>query len=125
MTWEKCCEMAIDKIKKTEVCDFEESDIDDDDQMANHNKANLWISKRTLMQWFRDFRYNKELFVNIPKKRSSIDRLPPFLDLNPDLNPDLKDLFLSYARENLAQLSPELMLNYVNDECHCNLLKDL
>ena len=80
--------------------------------MHQYNNANLWISSRTLMQWFRDFRYNQEKFPNIPKKRSMLVRLPPFFDLNPNL----KDKFLQYAKENISILSPNLMMQYVTDE---------
>ena len=74
-----------------------------DDEEENNSKP--WVTTRTLMQWFRDLRHNNEKIVNIPKKHSLIDRLPPIFDQNPSL----KDKFISYAKENLVDLNAELM----------------
>ena len=49
--------------------------------------------------------------------RSQIDQLPPIFDFNPDL----KDEFISYAKENLVNLSAELMFEY----CNSNLIPKL
>ena len=103
--------MAIHWIKEVELCEFDKSDIEENNELNKHNNANLWVSGCTLMQWFRDFCCNKEKFINIPKRRSQIDWLPPSFDLNPDL----KDNFISYAKENLTDLCAELMFEYVND----------
>ena len=114
MSWKDCCKLAIQTIKETEICEF-----DNDEIVKKHNNKNLWICKRTLMQWFRDFRLNKEKFINIPKKRSLIDRLPPIFDMNPGL----KDRFISYAKENLVNLSAELMFEFVNDKLIPDLIE--
>ena len=105
MTWNKCCKLAIERIKEVENCELDESE-NENEEVDIHNKAtHLWITDRTLMQWFRDFRKNNECFINIPKKQSLIDRLPPIFDLNPHL----KDKFIQYAKENLVDLNAELM----------------
>lgn len=64
------------------------------------------------MQWFRDFRMNSEAFINVPKRRSFIQRLPPIFDDNPDM----KNKFISFAKQNITNLTPELMYDYCNDE---------
>lgn len=98
MTWKQCCEKAFKDVKKLEMCEFDDSDIDQDEELKTHNQQNLWICARTIMKWFRDFRMQRESFVNVPKQRSLFDRLPPIFDQNPDL----KDEFISYAKSNLV-----------------------
>ena len=50
-------------------------------------------------------------FVNVPKRRSIIDRLPLIFDQNPSF----KDEFISYAKENVVDLSAEIMVEDTND----------
>ena len=106
-------------MKSIEKCEFENDDVENDDKLNCHNKANLWITSRTLMQWFRDFRMNRESFVNVPKRRSFIKRLPPIFDDNPDM----KNKFMNFAKENLVNLNPELMYDYCNDKYRYRKIK--
>ena len=82
MTWSGCCDEAIYQLGEAESCEFVSDD--DDDDINEHNDTNHWVTSRTIMQWFRDFRQNNEKFVNVPKNHSLIDRLPPIYSCNPD-----------------------------------------
>lgn len=82
----------------------------------NIHHGNLAVA---LMQWFRDFRMNRESFVNVPKRRSFIKRLPPIFDDNPDM----KNKFMNFAKENLVNLNPELMYDYCNDKYRYRKIK--
>ena len=111
LTWNECCKVTIEKMKEIEGCELHDSDIENEDVENHNNITNLWVSERTIMQWFRDFRKNRECFINVPKKYSLIDRIPPIFDYNPHL----KDKFISYAKENLTDLNGELMYDYCID----------
>ena len=63
---------------------------------------------------------NHDSFVNVPKQRSIIDRLPPIFDQNPSF----KYGFISYAKENLVDLSVEIMFEYTNDILKPKLVDD-
>ena len=76
-----------------------------------HHKSRLWVSPKTVMCWFRHFRSNDESFVNHPARKDELSKDPPFFDINPDL----KQMFISHARENLANLTTEFMFQYVHD----------
>ena len=110
-TWVQCCQEAIERIKKLEKCEFDESDIESNEKIKEYNDTNHWVCARTVMKWFRDFRMNHESFPNVPKHRSLFERIPPIFDCNPDL----KDEFISYAKANLVNLNAEIMYDFVHD----------
>ena len=107
-------------MKEVEKCEFESVNIDQT-KLKDHNKSNLWICARTLTTWFRDFRMNREKFINVPKRRSLIDRLPPIFDENHDM----KDKFVAHAKQNIINLTPELMYEFCNDTLIPNLVKQV
>ena len=108
LTWRQLCDKAVDLIKKHE---------DNDDLPESHFPKHTWITGKTIMRWFHQFRHNNESFINFPNRSSQLDKTPPFFDLNPSF----KDRFLKHARENLKSLTGEVMYDFV----HNQLLQEL
>jgi hypothetical protein len=85
-SWEKCCELAI--------------------QYASTAGIKLTSRPRTVMEWYRCFR-SKQKFETPQRKK---DNLPPFLQANPDVCCAMQQ----YGKENLRELSIEMMVEYVH-----------
>ena len=100
MTWQYACEAAIQKIKEFEGLDFIENE--------NDNNTHNWVTSRTVMKWFREFRNNGESFINSPHRTSLIDKSPTIFQINPDL----KQRFISHAKSNIRGLTAEVMHNF-------------
>ena len=108
LTWRQICDRAVEHIKKFE---------DNDDLPESHFPKSSWITGKTIMRWFHQFRYSSETFINYPFRSSQLDKTPPFFDLNPTF----KERFLQHARKNLKHLTGEIMYDFV----HNQLLKEL
>ena len=89
--WSACCEKAIEVAKDT------------------IGKGGI-KSKRTIRNWYMQFRENGKLCSRTIMS-SSKENLPPFLLDNLDVVEKLKD----YARTNLTMLSIKLMSEYIHD----------
>ena len=112
MTWSQCCDKAVEIMRECEGCEIKIDDENEYDKaIQRHNDANLWVASQTIMQWFCNFCLHGEKFPNIPKYCSLQDRIPPIFDQNPNL----KDKFISYAKENLVNLNPLLMYEYCTE----------
>ena len=90
INWKKACELAAQKIRNVEDC---ETYYNNGERINSHNKSHLWVSARTMMFWFNQFRENNESFVNHAARRHELSKDPPFFDINPDL----KELFIVHA----------------------------
>ena len=105
LTWLEACDMAVETVMK-----FEGANIISDELGEIDRRTYQWVSTRTVSNWFCDFRNNGYCFLNYPKRKSLIDNTPPIFDINPSLKSD----FIEYAKTNIAQLSGELMYQYVH-----------
>jgi hypothetical protein len=93
-TWLECCNDAMATVNR----------IDGVDHIKN---------KETLSRWHLVFRRNDESFPNphvhsIDGQKTS---LPPLLDRNPDLARSI----INYAKQNLNELSAELLYSYIHE----------
>ena len=113
LTWKKCCDLAIEKIKEFEGANLIENNIDE--QSSHH-----WVVSRTVMKWFRHFRDNGETFINTPYRTSLIDKDPPIFQLNPIL----KDKFISFAKSNIIGLTGEVLFDYFHNTIIPDLIED-
>ena len=87
-TWRQCCEEAI----------------------SNAHTIGLTsvMNPQTVEVWYRKFRLSRQLTSgNLPGKHN----LPPFLQENKDISIKIQQ----YARENLQQLSVELIMEYMHE----------
>ena len=89
-TWLVCCKDAVDSINRTDG--------------VEHVR-----SKETVSCWHLTFRRNNESFPN-PHIHSTKTALPPLLDRYPEL---AKSIVL-YAKQNLNELSAELLYSYLD-----------
>ena len=87
--WFLCCEQAICRMKSIGI-------------------ASCVTNARTVMTWYCEFRQKRKLSVVKFGKRN----LPPFLLQNPDV----KNKIIQYARENIDQLSAEVIFDFVHDK---------
>ena len=62
------------------------------------------------MKWFRHFRNNGESFINAPHRSSLVNKNPLIFQLNPDL----KQRFISHARTNITGLTAEVMYDFLH-----------
>ncbi len=85
-SWEKYCELVI--------------------QYASAAGIKLTSRPRTVMEWYCCFR-SKQKFEILQRKK---DNLPPFLQANPDVCAAMQQ----YGKENLRELSIEMMVEYVH-----------
>lgn len=99
LTWKDICEIAANQVKKIEGENY---------LSENENATHCWIGAQTILKWFCHFRHHSESFVNVPSCRSCIDKLPLIFDLNPNL----KDQFISFAKSNITALTGEVMYDY-------------
>jgi hypothetical protein len=93
-TWLKYCKDAVDSVNRT----------DGEEHIKN---------KETLSRWHLAFRQNNKAFPNphvhsIDRKKTS---LPPLLDRNPEL----ARCIIQYAKQNMNELSAELLYSYVHE----------
>ena len=94
-TWTKCCNKAVEHLRKSGL------------KQAKNG--------RTVMEWYREFRQNRNFTVFAPQKL-----LPPFLEQNPHIVRKIK----KYCTLNLAELSVEYVMDYVHNTLLPNLLKE-
>ena len=113
ITLKGSCREAIDKIKSEREAVVEL--IKDSDEYTRAD----YPCVETMMIWLREFRRNRESFVNVAKRRSQNRTLPPFLDNNPDA----RQKIIEFARENIAKLSGELLYQYIHNEILPDLLQ--
>ncbi len=99
-TWLGCCSEAIDSIYRM-------------DGVA-HVK-----NKETVSRWHLAFRRNNEAFPN-PHVIGMKTSLPPLLDRNPEV----KQSIMEYAKQNLNDLSAELIYSYLHEVALPALLND-
>jgi hypothetical protein len=99
-TWLGCCSEAIDSIYRM-------------DGVA-HVK-----NKETVSRWHSAFRRNNEAFPN-PHVIGTKTSLPPLLDRNPEL----KQNIIEYAKQNLNDLSAEIIYSYLQEVALPELLKE-
>ena len=108
ITWKECCAEAVKKNRESESYDF--GGIIDcnekEDETTNH-----WVCDQAVMKWFRIFCHRDKAFLNIPYRRSLMNKDPPIFEQNPDL----KDDFLMHAKDNLQHLTTGVMLEYVHN----------
>ena len=101
MTWMDCCEEALNKINE-----------------IDGNKYTK--SARTIQRWHLEFRMCGECFPNPRvRRRGRAAMLPPMLDSNPDL----KEYLVTYAKENLSNLTAELLYSYLQETAMPALLE--
>ena len=105
LTWHRICELAIEKVMKFEGAEL----IKDQEENGEYN-AYHWIKPRTIMKWFRYFRDNGESFINTPHRASLIEKTPALFQLNPDL----KQRFISYAKTNITGLTAKVMYDFIH-----------
>jgi hypothetical protein len=91
-TWKMCCEKAIEMLK---ICGMRATSC-----------------ALTVIECYRKFRLKRGFQVYIARKD-----LPPFLQMNPEICTTIKQ----YAREHLAEVSIEILFEYV----HSNILPQL
>jgi hypothetical protein len=72
------------------------------------------------MRWFCQFRDNIESYINTPYRSSLLDSDPKIFALNPHV----KQLFISFAKENIKGLSGEMMHEYFHDNIIPSLIND-
>ena len=72
------------------------------------------------MKWFRHFRNNGESFINAPHCSSLVLKKPLIFQLNPDL----KQHFLSYAQTNITGLTAEVMYDFLHHTIIPELIKE-
>ena len=70
LTWRQICKKAVICIKNHE---------DNDDLPESIFPKSTWITSKTVMQWFHQFKTNNESFINYPHRSSQLDKSPPFL----------------------------------------------
>ena len=95
-TWRQCCEEAIRK--------------------AHEIGLTMVKNPQTVELWYRKFRLMRNFTIGtLPGKHN----LPPFLQENKDVSLKIQ----AYARENLHELSVELMMEYLHNTIIPNLVK--
>ena len=95
---EDICKEVIENEKKGRELVFEVINVNDIDH------KNMYPSNQVVMRWFGSFRKNGESFPNTNKRRSLLEKQPPFFRNNPDM----LYKFNRYARLHLKDLSGEL-----------------
>ena len=99
--FECCCKEAVKEIQRERQAVI---DIIEDDMHS-------YPCAETMRSWFFNFRKNcYESFPNLCKRRADSEKYPPFLENNPDF----RQRILDYARENLKDLSGELLHSYIS-----------
>ena len=95
-TWRQCCEWAISKARTIGFTSV--------------------TNAQTVEGWYRKFRKSRQLTGgNLPGKHN----LPPFLQENKDVSIKIQQ----YARENLHQLSVELIMQYLHETVLPNMVE--
>ena len=107
--WIKCCEMAIRKIDEIEGHDDEYKPIEN---VNAYRHTSSIVCARTIQRGHYEYRRNNESFVNITERREAIPRLPSIFDNNPDLHSSM----IKYRKNNIENLSVELVCNWFHDE---------
>jgi hypothetical protein len=94
LTWLECCSNAVESVNCTDG--------------VSHIK-----NRETVSCWHLTFRRNNEAFPNpqIQSKDGKKTSLPPILDRNPDL----ANCIIQYAKQNVHELSAELLYSYIHD----------
>jgi hypothetical protein len=95
-SWEKCCELAIETAQAAGI--------------------RLTSRPRTVMEWYRHFR-RKRKFEVVQRKK---DNLPPFLQANPAICSAMQQ----YGKENLRELSIEMMVDYIHNTVLPNMIAE-
>ncbi len=90
-TWLECCQDELDSLNYADG--------------MSHIK-----NRETLSRWHLAFRRNNEAFPN-PHVHSNKTSLPPLLDRNRELGRSI----IQYAKQNLNELSAELLYSYVHE----------
>ncbi len=99
--WDDCIKFSIDSLKE-----------------VGFEKRN----PETVRIWHREFRLNKECFLNpaiLRKYRKA--PLPPLLEQNPEL----RERLINYCKEKLSDLSSELLLCHLHDTLLPQFLKEI
>eukprot|EP00956_Cyclotella_meneghiniana_P042671 scaffold248987_cov126-Cyclotella_meneghiniana.AAC.1 len=97
LSWDTCCQKAIEQVNASEGVDF-------------------ITSSRTVRNWHTDFRRDSCTFDGLVN-RANKTRMPKFLEENPEQ----KTLIVKYALDNLNKLTMQLMHEYI----HNTLLPDM
>jgi hypothetical protein len=87
VTWQQCCEEALEYSAAMGMC--------------------LTSKAHAVMQWYRSFHF-KWKFTRPPCKKHNV---PPFLQKNPDICSAMQQ----HGREHLADLSIEMMVEYIHN----------
>ena len=95
-TWEKCCQTAVEHMKQAGI---------------NHAK-----NACTIMEWYRNFCETRTFMVSSAKHN-----LPPFLQQNPDICSSIT----TYTKEHLAELSIELLSEYIHETIVPKLVSEI
>ena len=104
----KCCEIAIENVQKFEMID----EFDFDDSCVHNSRMNI-KNPKTIMKWYNNFNHiNNQCFIN-KYSTSKKDILPPFLDNNPDIT----EAIISFCKNNLINLSAEVVQEYIIETC--------
>jgi hypothetical protein len=85
--WNMCCEVVIGLAKRMGLCSTRNA--------------------RVVRNWYQKFRVKRKFQVSASKKHD----LPPFLERNKELCISIK----TYVRENLAELSSEMLCQYLHN----------
>jgi hypothetical protein len=99
-TWLDCCKAAVDGINRADGVDHVRS-------------------AETVSRWHLTFRRNNESFPN-PHVNSAKASLPPLLDRYPELARSI----VLYAKQNLNELSAELLYSYLHEVALPALLEE-
>jgi hypothetical protein len=78
------------------------------------------VCDRTITRWHLNYRRNYECFPNPNQHRMGGKAMLPRLL---EENEDLKEALLEYARENISELSAELLYNYLHEQALPTLVK--
>jgi hypothetical protein len=99
-TWEACCKEAVLRVNSLE-------------------KFELIKSCRTIQNWHLAFRRNDESFPNKHASKLNVPNLPVLLETYPEA----KASMITFMKENLNQLSAELVYTFVHENVLPNLAK--
>ena len=104
----KCCEIAIENVQKFEMTD----EFDFNDSCVHNSRMNI-KNPKSIMKWYNNFNHiNNQCFIN-KYSTSKKDILPPFLDNNPDIT----EAIISFCKNNLINLSAEVVQEYIIETC--------